>query len=156
MPAALTAISFPPRLTSLPNSASLSSTSRRSVAEETILPAILARDVVVWPRLLEIAREDDLDDDVRRSAVFWLGHLAGEKAIEGLVALVDDDDEDMEVREMAVFALSQREGRVNTGRLVTIAKTNPHPQIRKQALFWLAQRDDPEVLDIFEEILLGE
>ena len=134
----------------------LAGTSRRSVAEDTILPAILARDAVVWPRLLEIAREDDLDADVRRSAVFWLGQLAGEKAVEGLVALVDDDDEDMEVREMAVFALSQREGRVNTVRLVAIAKTNPHPQIRKHALFWLAQRDDPEVLDIFEEILLGK
>jgi hypothetical protein len=134
----------------------LAENSRRSVAEDAILPAVLARDVVTWPRLLEIAREDDVDTDVRQSAVFWLGTLAGEKAVKGLVALVDDDDEEMDVRETAVFALSQREGRENTQRLVTIAKTNPHPQIRKQALFWLAQRDDPEVLDIFEEILLGD
>jgi hypothetical protein len=134
----------------------LAENSSHSVAEDAILPAVLAGNVVVWPRLLEIAREDDIDTDVRQSAVFWLGNLAGEKVVEGLVALVEDDDEDMDVRETAVFALSQREGRDNTQRLLTIAKTNPHPQIRKQALFWLAQRDDPEVLDIFEEILLGD
>ncbi len=135
---------------------SLAEDGRGPVAEDAILPAILARDVVVWRRLLKIARRDNRPTDVRESAVFWLGQLAGEKATEGLVALVDDDDEDLEVREAAVFALSQCEGRRNTRRLVEIARTNPHPQIRKQALFWLADRDDPEVLDIFEEILLDD
>lgn len=131
-------------------------TSRREAAEDAILPAVLARDVVVWPRLLEIARAENRPSDVRQSAVFWLGQLAGDKVTEGLVALVDDDDEDLEVRETAVFVLSQREGRENMRRLVTIATTHPHPEIRKQALFWLAQWDDPEVIDIFEEILLGD
>jgi hypothetical protein len=129
---------------------------KESVAEDAILPAILARDVVVWPRLMKIARNDDRPGDVRQSAVFWLGQLAGQKVTEGLVALVGDDAENMEVRETAVFALSQRHGSENTHHLARIARTNRHPQLRKQALFWLAQRDDPLVLDIFEEILLGK
>jgi hypothetical protein len=134
----------------------LAGEARGSVAEDAILPAILARDVVVWPRVLEIAREHSRDEDVRRSAVFWLGQLAGEKATQGLVELVEDDDEDLEVREAAVFALSQGRTRESLRYLMQIARTNRHPQIRKQALFWLAQRDDPEVLDLFEEILLGK
>jgi hypothetical protein len=134
----------------------IAESSRGEVAEDAILPALLARDVVVWPRLMEIARNDDRPTDVRKSAVFWLGQLAGEKVTEGLVDLVQDDDEDMEVRETAVFALSQRDGRRNTRQLMEIAQTNPHPQLRKQALFWLAQRDDPEVLDYIEQILLGD
>jgi len=129
--------------------------SRRSVAEDAVMPAILARDVDVWPRVLEIARDDDRPEDVREKAVFWLGQLAGEKATEGLVSIVEDDDEDMEVRESAVFALSQGHGRKSADYLMKIARTNPHPQLRKSAMFWLAQSDDPDVLDFFEEILLG-
>jgi hypothetical protein len=129
--------------------------SRRPVAEDAILPAILARDVEVWPRVLEIARDEVAPADVREVAVFWLGQLAGDKATEGLVSIVGDDDEDLEVRQAAVFALSQGHGRSHAEYLMKIARTNPHPEIRKSAMFWLAQRDDPEVLDFFEEILLG-
>jgi hypothetical protein len=134
----------------------LAQSARASVAEDAILPAILARDVVVWPRVLEIARDDDRPEDVRESAVFWLGQLAGDKATEGLKSIVDDDDEDMEIREAAVFALSQGNSRKSAGYLMEIARSNRHPEIRRNAMFWLAQRDDPEVLDFFEEILLGD
>jgi hypothetical protein len=134
----------------------IAETSRGEVAEDAILPAILARDVEVWPRLLEIARNDRIGSGVCKSAVFWLGQLAGEKITEGLVDLVEDDDEDMEVRETAVFALSQRDGRRNALQLMEIAKSNPHPRLRKQALFWLAQSDEPEALDFIEKILLGD
>jgi hypothetical protein len=130
--------------------------SRRAVAEDAILPAVLARDVVVWPRVLEIARDDERPHDVRESAVFWVGQLAGEKVTEELVAIVEDDDEDMEVREAALFALSQWRGRNSTDRLMKIARNNPNPRLRRSAMFWLSQSDDPRVLDFFEEILLGE
>lgn len=134
----------------------LAEDAHESVAEDAILPAILARDVVVWPRVLDLARNDDRPEDVRESAVFWLGQLAGDKVTEGLMALVDDADEDMEVREAAVFALSQGNSSKSAGYLMEIARNNPHPKIRRNAMFWLAQRDDPEVLDFFEEILLGD
>lgn len=132
----------------------LAKDARGSVAEDAILPAILARDVVVWPGIMEVARDDSRPDDVRRSAIFWLGQLAGDKATESLVKLVEDDDEDLEVREAAVFALSQGREKASMRYLIEIARTNRHPQLREHALFWLAQRDDPEVLDLFEQILL--
>lgn len=127
---------------------------RTSVAEDAILPAVLARDVVITPDLFVIARQRSLADDVRKSAVFWLGQIAGEKITEGLSKLVEDDDVDLQVRETAVFALSQRKETNSVHSLMEIARTSPHPQLRKNALFWLAQRDDPHVLDFFEEILL--
>jgi hypothetical protein len=121
----------------------LARNARESVAEDAILPAILARDVVVWPDVLEIARDGDRPEDVRESAVFWLGQLAGEKATEGLKSIVEDDDEDMEVREAAVFALSQGNSRKSTGYLMEIARNNPHPELRRNAMFWLEQNDTP-------------
>ena len=124
--------------------------------EDAILGAVLARNAVVWPRLLEIARDASAVHDARRSSVFWLGQIAGEKATDGLAKLVDDDDVELEVRKAAVFSLSQQESARSVDRLVEIARTNPHPQLRKTALFWLAQSDDPRVLGVFEDILAGD
>ena len=135
---------------------SLARYGRESVAEDAILPATLARNVEVWPDLLNIARTGSRPDDVREAAVFWLGQMAGEKATEHLAKLVNDDDEDLNVREAAVFALSQRNNRRSTRHLMKIARTNEHPQLRRNAMFWLAQQDDPDVLDFFERILLED
>ena len=125
-------------------------------AENAILGAVLARDVVVWPRLLEIARDESVASDVRRSSVFWLGQIAGDKATEGLANLVDDDDVEIEVRKAAIFSLSQQNSSRSMNQLVDVARSNPHPQLRKSALFWLAQSDDPRVLGVFEDILTDE
>jgi hypothetical protein len=49
----------------------LARTDRGDAGEDAILPATLARGVVVWPELLEIARDDHPDQ--RAGATFWLG-----------------------------------------------------------------------------------
>ncbi len=57
------------------------------------------------------------------------------------------------MREQAVFALSQRPADEGVPALIRIAKANPHPELRKKALFWLGQSEDPRALTLFEEIL---
>jgi hypothetical protein len=37
--------------------------------------------------------------------------------------------------------------------LLRIARSNPDPELRKTALFWLGQSEDPRALALFEEIL---
>jgi hypothetical protein len=134
----------------------LARTGSRQAAEAAIFPATLARDVVVWPALLDLARDTGRPQDVREQAVFWLSQVASEKATAGLTAIVADDDEDLELREHAIFALTQRGDEVSVPVLSRIARTSQHPQLRESALFWLAQSDDPRVLELFEEILLQE
>lgn len=124
-------------------------------AEELILPATLARDVETWPRLLAMARNPALAGELREQAVFWLGQDAAEAATSGLTAILADDDADLALREQAVFALSLREGEASLTSLLQIARESPHPQLREKAFFWLAQRDDPRVLALFEDILLA-
>jgi hypothetical protein len=125
-------------------------------AKDAILPAILADSVVVWPSLLRIARDDGRSRDVRKQAVFWLGHAAGEAAAAGLDSLVYANDVDREVREQAVFALSQRPRDEGVPLLIRVVKTNRDPEIRKKALFWLGQSNDPRALALFEEILVKQ
>lgn len=122
-------------------------------AERAILPATLADSVTIWPDLLRIARDTRISRRVRRSAVFWLGQAAGDAATRGLTDLVDDRATDRDVREQAVFALSQRPREEGVPALIRIAKENRDAELRRKAIFWLGQSDDPRALALFEELL---
>jgi hypothetical protein len=120
---------------------------------ELLTAATLADSVVVWPELLRIARDSRVRKETRRQAVFWLGQAAGDAATKGLDSLATDGGGDLEIRKQAVFALSQRPADEGVPALIRIAQTNRHPEIRKSALFWLGQSEDPRALSLFEEIL---
>ena len=85
--------------------------------------------------------------------MFWLGQAAGDAATAGLNNIVLDNSVDREVREQAVFALSQRPSDEGVPALISVARTNKDPELRKKALFWLGQSHDPRALDLFEELL---
>ena len=131
----------------------LARTSGSHVGEEAIFPAILADSVTVWPELFTIARSEAVPTATKKSAVFWLGQAAGDAATKGLDSLAQGSDVDREVRESAVFALSQQRNDVGVPALISIARTNKDPDIRKKAIFWLGQSDDPRALALFEELL---
>lgn len=120
---------------------------------DAILPATLADSVSVWPRLLSLAKNDAVAHETRRTAVFWVSQAAGEAATRGLDSLATDEREDRDIREQAVFALSQRPREEGVPALIRIAGTNKDPEVRKKALFWLGQSEDPRALALFEEIL---
>ncbi len=122
-------------------------------SEKAIFPAVLADSVTIWPDLLKIGRANNVSRKVRRSAVFWLGQAAGDAATRGLTDLVDDGSADREVRETAVFALSQRPRDEGVPALIRIARQNKDPDLRRKAIFWLGQSDDPRALSLFEELL---
>ncbi len=126
---------------------------RRADAEELITAATLADSATVWPVLLRIARRTELPLDTRRQAVFWLGQAAGDAATRGLDSIATDGGGELEVRKQAVFALSQRPADEGVPVLIRIARSNPHAELRKSALFWLGQSEDPRALALFEEIL---
>ena len=120
---------------------------------DPVLPATLADSTIIWPALLRLARNERLPQDRRRSAVFWLSQAAGDAAAGALDSIAVYSSGDREVRKQAVFALSQRSGNEGVPALIRIARTNPDPELRKTALFWLGQSEDPRALDLFEEIL---
>jgi hypothetical protein len=120
---------------------------------DPLLAASLADSVVIWPSLLRLARSTQLSAETRRSAVFWLAQAAGAAVAPLLDSIVEDPRGDREVRKQAVFALSQRSANDGVPALIRIARANPDPELRKTALFWLGQSEDPRALALFEEIL---
>ena len=127
--------------------------SRTGLSGDPVLPATLADSVTIWPSLLQLARSSRLPMERRRSAVFWLGQAAGAAVDGALDSIAGDTGTEREVRKQAVFALSQRTSEEAVPALIRIARTNRDPELRKSALFWLGQSNDPRAIDLFEEIL---
>jgi hypothetical protein len=126
---------------------------RGDAADDLIFPATIADSADVWPRLIVIAKDDDVPRATRKNAVFWLGQAAGDRALADLGGLVSDQNEDREIQEQAVFALSQLRNGGGVPSLLDIARSHKDPRIRKSAMFWLGQTDDPRAIALFEEIL---
>lgn len=118
-----------------------------------IFAATLADSSSVSSELLRIARDPDVATETRRQAVFWVSQAAEVAATRGLDSLVDEDTIDREVREQAVFALSQRPREEGVPTLLRIARTHRDPMLRRRAIFWLGQSNDPRALALFEELL---
>ena len=52
-----------------------------------------------------------------------------------------------------IFALSQLPSEKGIPILIRLARSNKDPKVRRKALFWLGQSDDPRALALIEEIL---
>ena len=126
----------------------------RRVAESALVPAVIARDVELWPDLLDIARDASRPREVREGAVFWIGQEVAEVNPRGVVDVVSTPDAE-EVREAAVFALFQRAEPESISVLMELARTSVHAEVRRSAVFWLSQSSDGSVLDFFERVLEG-
>jgi len=122
--------------------------------EDAVFPAYIADVDGLWRDLLALGRESGVDEDVRTSAIFWVGQEAADAVTEGLADVAMDDEEEQEVRDAAVFALSQRPDNEAVPMLMEVARTAPGMKTRQSAMFWLAQTEDERALDFFEEILL--
>jgi hypothetical protein len=126
---------------------------RATDGEALITAATLADSTVIWPRLIALAHRTTVPIETRKHAVFWLGQAAGVAATRGLDSIAGDDTGEIEVRKQAVFALSQRPEIEGVPVLIHIARSNPNGELRKSAIFWLGQSEDPRALALFEELL---
>jgi len=124
------------------------------VSEEALMPAVVARDVVVWPRLVAMAKRQPLREETRKQAIFWLGQEAADHAL-GPLDDVLRDDPDREMRQAALFALTQQDNDRSIEILIRTARFHRDPETRRTAFFWLGQSGDPRGVQLFEEVLAG-
>jgi HEAT repeat protein len=100
--------------------------------------------------LLNIALDSTNSADVRGHAL-WTAGQAGIAGSE-LVA-VYDRLQNREVKDKLIWVMSESRDRVATDKLVEIAQRDPDHELRKKALFWLGQKNDPRVRQILTDIL---
>lgn len=124
------------------------------LAEAAIMGAAVAGGADIIRPFIKLARDSQRPDTVREQALFWLAILAGQKAIEPIQGLIADEDEDLDLRRHAVFALSQLDEETAFPLLMEVARNHPNPEIQRSAFLWIAEFDRPEVVNLFEEILV--
>lgn len=125
------------------------------VAEDAILPAVIADAPDPWRELLAVAQNSAIAVDVRRSAVFWVGQSAARAATAELATIVDSDAAHTEIKKAAVFALARGDEPERGDHLMRIARTHQDREVVAAAFFWLADAPDVRALALFEEVLSG-
>jgi HEAT repeats len=131
----------------------LAATDEGSAGRDAIVAATLADSVMVWPRLLRIARDDNRPRQTKQQALFWIGQAAADKVSPPEMRDKRRGSDEEEIKKQAVFALSQRRKDESVPALIRVARENRDPEVRKSALFWLGQTGDSRAISLFEEIL---
>src|ERR687896_735859 len=100
--------------------------------------------------LLNIALDATNSQDLRGHALWTAGQagIPGSDLV-GLYGRVTD----AQVKEKLIWVLSESQDRAATDKLVEIAQKDPDREMRKKALFWLGQKNDPRVRQIISDIL---
>jgi len=99
-------------------------------------------------KIFEVA-ESDSSSDVREQAYFWLGVVAGNKLSEQ----TGDANKASEEERSKVFTLYQMDTRESRAMLKRVALEGNTTGVRKQAIFWLAQDPDADVLAMLKQIV---
>lgn len=99
--------------------------------------------------LMSIAANPSEPAEMRKKALFWAGQ--GGAPIGELVSLYERMP-GRDMREQLIFVYSQRRERAATDKLIDIARREQDPALRKKALFWLGQSNDPRAAQVLLEI----
>jgi hypothetical protein len=122
------------------------------IARPALVALAMHEGAVATRSLIAIAR-DHAVSKMRSDALFWLGQRAGAQAVSAIAEAIERDP-DTDVKTKAVFALSQLPKDDGVPKLIDVARNNKNAAVRKQAMFWLGQSNDPRALKFFEDVLL--
>lgn len=134
---------------------SLAATAEGSVAQNAIMPAMIAEGANNQAALLAIARDQSRARETRRSAITWLsrdGRVPAALA-EPLLAIATDDTDNQSVRQQALRTLARLEAGVGIPALIRLASDREGGWTAREALTSLAQSGDPRSRDFLRQIV---
>jgi hypothetical protein len=120
-------------------------------AGAAVSAAAFADSADIGPALANLVRDGDASIDARKDGLFWYGQ--GDAPTKSLIELYDAN-EPSRLREHFTFVLSQRRDDPAVDELMSIARTDADVRVRKQALFWLGQTNNPKALAFFRALLV--
>lgn len=124
------------------------------VARTAMNAAMLVDSLAPGTALVRIARDDSRSQDVRSSAVRWLGEMVGDRVTATLDSLAYDSG-DRDVRRAAIMAMARRPREEAIPALQKWAETLPDRELRRAAIMALAQTRDPSAIAWLEQRMSG-
>ena len=102
--------------------------------------------------LMQVAADSKHSVETRKQAIFSAGQARVSTA--ELIGLYPRLNE-RELKEQLIWVLSEKRDEAAFTRLMQIAKSDPDRELRKKAIFWLGQSNDPRVKDFLLDIING-
>ena len=103
--------------------------------------------------LLERALDASESIDVRKNALFWAGQTGLDV---GRLAELYSSVSDREMKEQVIFVLSQSaQASEAVDQLMMIVDDEEDVDLKKNAIFWLGQSDDPRVAEFLLRVIRG-
>ena len=100
--------------------------------------------------LLDVALDNAQNEAVRKQALFSAGQ-AGVPSSE--LASLYDKLTDRDLKYQIIWVMSEAHDRSGSDKLVEIAQKDKDPEMRKKAIFWLGQKNDPRISQILLDII---
>ncbi len=101
--------------------------------------------------LLGIALDDSESVEVRKKALFWSGQM---RIMTQELFDLYDQVTDRELKEQLIFVYSQRRrDDAAIEKLIDIVRNETDIELRRRAIFWLGQTNDPRAVAVLEEII---
>ncbi len=119
------------------------------VAERALAGLAFHADPAAPLALVHLGREG-ATEELRAQSLFWLAQTGDGRAARWIrEAIARDPAQD--VRQQGVFALSQLEDA--TPQLLALLRESDDREVKRQAIFWLGQSDDPRATAELERLL---
>ena len=140
---------------------------RGTSKDRLLIPAVLAADANVVPRLIALARDGARIEGTRRQAIQWIGLIGDASVVPTLVSFArsdrsatvnstdDGDDEGPSedgIASSAVAALSFVQNGAGVPALIDLARAGT-TAVRRSAVFWLGQSGDPRAFAVLHTII---
>lgn len=117
---------------------------------DAVSAAALADSATITAELAQLVRDGDAALETRRQALYWLGET---DIPTKELAAVYEALRPFALRQHFTYVVSQRRDDVAVDKLIDIAQHDPDLEVRKQAMYWLGQTQNPKALKFLRDLI---
>ena len=117
---------------------------------DAVSAAALADAPDVGPDLVALVHDSNAPLDARKQALYWAGQTT--LPTRDLVELYDGLAP-FSLREHFIFVISQRRDDAAVDKLIDVARRDADLEIRKRAMYWLGQTQDPRAVKFLRDLV---
>ena len=142
------------RLADLEFFRTLYKSSRSSGVHGQIIQAVVGlRSPAATQWLLDMAKDKSLDAESRKNAIYWVSQQRSVD-MDQLNTIYDQARGDNDVQTQVLYVYSMRKESAAVDKLMAIAKSDPNLEMRKTALYWLGQKNDPRIQQFIRDLIM--
>ncbi|HTE48079.1 MAG TPA: HEAT repeat domain-containing protein, partial [Gemmatimonadaceae bacterium] len=129
------------------------STKSQNVHSQIIQAIVRLKSPQATQWLVDMAKDKNLDAESRNNAIYWVGQQNLVDMNE-MSVIYDQARNDPDVQRQVLYVYSTRKESAAVDKLMAVAKNDPDIEMRKQALYWLGQKNDPRVKQFILDLIV--